>query len=369
MTSGGVYIHIPFCVKKCVYCSFFSEKSSPEVIDKYVDELCREITMFAEKNGEVSAKTIYIGGGTPSVLNLCQIEKIFDALYNNFKIDSPEITIEVNPNSANLFKEYSSLGINRISIGIQSLSDDYLKRLGRLHTRNEAIQALEAANKYFNNISADLIIGIDENQKPEKDFIELKQYIKHLSAYMLTVEEGTPLSAMILSKKVSVATEDSAVDQYNNLLQICEENGFIRYETSNFALKNYESKHNSSYWNLTPYIGFGPGAHSYWNGERFFNEPNLNKYLHGEHIGGNKAVSERKKSVSEDKNEFVMLSLRTVKGIDLKLYREKFGVDFFTDYGNKIKTAEKYLFIDDKFINILPRFFLLHNSVIEKIIF
>ena len=369
MTKGGIYIHIPFCEKKCSYCNFFSQKASDDNIDKYVAELCSEIQSKKEILSDFTVKTIYIGGGTPSLLSGKQILSIFDTIYNNLSLDLSEITIEINPNSIDKLPVYKDIGINRISIGIQSLSPTILRKLGRNHTKNEGIIALEKANDLFENISADLIIGVDDTQEPTNDFLRIKNLIKHLSVYMLTVEDKTLLNRRLKEGSVSIATEDNVIKQYNDLILCCRENGFYQYETSNFSQKGYESKHNSSYWNLTPYIGFGAGAYSYFNGERYYNEPNLKSYILGKHSGNNFQIVERKSSVWEDKIEYIMLSLRTIKGIDLAFYKKRFSIDVFSDFGKKIKSAEEYLDISDYNISILPQFFLLQNSIIEKIIF
>lgn len=369
MITGGIYVHIPFCESKCYYCNFYSKIASEDIKEKFVEELCKEILLTAGRNPDFRVKSIYFGGGTPSVLSEKQLEKTLGTIQEYFISESPEITLEVNPSSADSFSFYKQIGINRVSIGVQSLSDPILQKIGRRHTARQALDTLEKAQRSFDNISADLILGVDEKQDPIHDFDNLKPYIQHLSAYLLTVEEKTPLHYKLINGSVSIATEDTVIRQYNEMVSHCADNGFLQYETSNFCKLGFVSKHNSSYWDLTPYLGFGPGAHSYYNGIRYYNVPDVRSYLKGEHAGNNCARIERRASTYEDKREYVMLALRTRKGIDLTFYRDRFESDFFIDFGHKIKTVERYLKITDRYIFILPQFFLLQNSVIEPIIF
>lgn len=368
MIECGLYIHIPFCEKRCAYCSFFSSIIDETVKNKYIEEILNEITLLGKKNKNLKIKTIYIGGGTPSLLTLYDMELIFDKINSFFILDNPEITIEINPNSSIDIEKYPSFGINRISIGIQTLNDIFLKKLGRLHSAELGLATLEKAAKYFNNVSVDLIIGIDKSQSPEKDAERIVPYIQHLSAYMLTVEDGTKLQKDIAERKIFVADDDETINQYEALLNKLAKYGINRYETSNFCKEGFESKHNSSYWNLTPYLGIGAGAHSYFNGERYFNVANLEKYINGNHSGNDLQISERKKSIFEDKFEYVMLRLRTVKGINYKYYKEKFGTEFLSDYNIGIKKAEEYLSFSENNVSILPKYFLVQNEIIRSVL-
>lgn len=364
----GIYTHIPFCENKCKYCNFFSKAASESLIDSYTAELQNEIIRISEKAKGTLVKTIYFGGGTPSLLPLKNIENILNAVYKNFNVDPLEVTIEINPNSAGNIPEYSKLGINRLSIGVQSTDDVYLQKIGRLHTHADSIKALENARKFFSNVSADLIIGIDNKQNVADELNKIADYVTHISAYMLSVEKGTPLYSEIATKSVSVATENSVVEQYYKLLDLAREKGFYRYETSNFAKLGCESKHNSSYWNLTPYVGLGAGAHSYFEGRRYYNEPDIREYIAGHHSGNGEERLERGVDVEADKYEYIMLSLRTVSGINLIDYRNKFKKDFLKEYASKLNIAKKYLRIDKNSVSILPQYFLLQNTVIGMIL-
>ncbi len=368
MIESGLYLHIPFCEKRCNYCNFFSSIKIDDIKNKYVDELCKEITEISKKYGNVKLNTIYFGGGTPSLLDLADLDKIFSAINKSFLFDKPEITVEINPNSSDNIDKYPALGINRVSVGIQSSNDKYLRLLGRLHNSDIGRKTLEKAANIFDNVSGDIIIGIDDNQSVKDEFEYIYPYVKHFSCYMLTVEENTRLAELIKHKSVSVATENAVVTQYEEMTSLAESRGFTRYETSNFALPTFESKHNCSYWNLTPYIGVGAGAHSYFNGIRYFNEADLSKYINGCHSGYGKEIIERKKSISDDKEEYVMLSLRTKKGVNLKEYEQKFGNDFLSEYQENIEKTEEYLHIDNEYISILPKYFAVQNTIICSVL-
>lgn len=368
MTEHGLYIHIPFCEKRCEYCAFFSNVSSSEMIEKYVKVLVEEIVSIAKKNSDIKIKTIYIGGGTPSLLSEEQLSVLFDAIYKYFFVESDETTIEVNPNSSDKLYFYSTIGINRLSMGIQSTDDRWLQKIGRIHTAQEGIQALDKANRYFTNCSADIILGIDDLQNAENEFKKIKKYVKHISAYLLTPEENTPLYNKLSAKKVSIATEDNAINQYNDFTSIAEEHGFHRYETSNYAMDCFRAKHNSSYWDLTPYIGLGAGAHSFVEGVRYYNESNLKKYLTGNHSGNNKQIFEREKSGVEDEREYIMLALRTKEGIRFERFKQLFSHNFFDKYEMKIKEMEKYIRITDEGVCISPEYFLVQNAIIRSLL-
>ena len=366
MIECGVYIHIPFCEKRCNYCNFFSSIYQKDVVERYVKELTREIRSVGSK--DINVKTIYFGGGTPSLLSEQQLFSIMDALYDAFTVRGEEITIEVNPNSSDKLAFYKSCGINRVSIGIQSTDDIFLKKMGRLHTAEEGLASLENARRYFDNVSADIILGVDKRQDAGKEFYALKDYVTHLSAYMLTLEEGTPLYRSVCAKNVAIATEDEVISQYNTFVSVAEANGFIRYETSNFAKNGMTSKHNSSYWDLTPYIGIGAGAHSYYNGKRYYNEPNIKEYIAGKHAGDHREMIERGVSKEEDKYEYIMLALRMVQGVDRKRYNTLFGTDFAMEYADLIKKMGKYLRVTDTNVNISPEYFLVQNEIIRSIL-
>jgi oxygen-independent coproporphyrinogen-3 oxidase len=275
--------------------------------------------------------TLYFGGGTPSLLPVNLLEKILNALYENFEVaDDAESTIEANPEQCSLeyLKELKRLGFNRISIGIQSFNDDVLQFLGRTHSGKDTSLAIENARKAgFENISIDLIYGID--LRSLQDWTqELKTAfglpVKHLSAYSLTVEENTLLHKKISQQKMPNIDEEQSLQEMMMLMNEAEKNGFIHYEVSNFALKDYHSKHNSNYWNGTPYLGFGAAAHSFTGKTRSWNISNVDKYIQA--VNENKPYYEMEHlTFDEQYNEYVLLRLRTKEGIDLKRLEDCFG--------------------------------------------
>lgn len=368
MKSVGLYIHIPFCERKCLYCDFYSGKYSDEIKEKYVNELISEIKSVGGRAKNKELKTVYIGGGTPSSLKPELIEKIASAVYESFDDDIREFTIEVNPNSNADFGKYKEIGINRVSVGVQTLDDELLKKIGRLHNSAEALRCLDKAGKYFDNVSADLLVGLTENQDVKKDLSLISDKVKHISAYMLKVEDGTPLQKLILDKKVSVATENSVIRQYEEVVQTCKDKGFMRYEVSNFARSGYESKHNSAYWNMTDYYGVGAAAHSYADGVRFYNSANIDAYINGLHSGNGSQITEREYSLADDKEEYVMLALRTCKGLNLKAYRDRYKEDFIVAYATKLDNIKNYIDIENDCVRIKEKYILVQNSIISELI-
>lgn len=368
MKKTGLYVHVPFCVRKCLYCDFFSANYGEGIKEKYIKELSNELCALGNKATDREITTVYIGGGTPSCLSVKHIETIVETIKNNFNTNIKEFTIEINPNSHAPFGEYRAMGINRVSIGIQSLDDDLLKRIGRLHNAREAVECLDEANKFFDNISADIMIGLSEEQDVEKDLNIILPNVKHLSSYMLKIEDGTPLKKLVQSKKVAVATEEATVKQYNKMYEVCERKGFLRYEVSNFALSGYASQHNSGYWKLDDYYGVGPSAHSYIDGVRYYNEANIDAYLQGKHSGNNLQVPERNYSVLDEKEEYIMLALRTDRGLAIKEFEERFFEGFLQVYADKIDKIKQYLDIDDSFVKIKKEYVLVQNSIIAELI-
>ena len=281
---AGLYLHIPFCKSKCVYCGFYSTVNQKDM-DKYVRFLTKEMALRSRETNGGTIKTVYFGGGTPSLLQISQLQQITTAIKQHFSIEeNAEMTIEANPEQ--LTKDYclnlKTLGFNRISIGIQSFHDEILQFLGRKHTAKEAIQAVENAHAAgFENISIDLIYGVNERnntlwQKELETAFHLP--IKHFSAYALTVEENSLLYRRIHQHKTVEPDEDLASIQYNILSESVENSPFAQYEVSNFAMKGWESKHNSAYWHRVPYLGLGPAAHSYDGRHRSWNAPTLSAY-------------------------------------------------------------------------------------------
>ena len=310
--------------------------------EEYVEALIKEIKQKAER---CKIETIYFGGGTPTLLPILLLEKILNAIDENFDVTpDAEYTIEANPEQCSLeyLKDLRKLGFNRLSIGVQSFSDEILHFLGRIHSSMDAFLSIENAHQAgFTNISVDLIYGI--YLRKFKDWIlELKTVfslpITHLSAYALTVEENTLLHKKIAHNKIENIDEEQSLQEMNILIEETEKHNFIHYEVSNFSLKDYQSKHNSNYWNGTPYLGFGTSAHSFTGNTRSWNMANVEQYI--QKINENEPCFEVEHLTPDELyNEYVLLRLRTKKGIDLKHLESCFGKakrDFFLQSLQKI---------------------------------
>jgi oxygen-independent coproporphyrinogen III oxidase len=330
---AGIYIHIPFCRKKCFYCDFYK---STAVIKKplFLQSLHREIEQQSGYLEAEQVSTIYLGGGTPSVLTVSELAEILEWLHLKFRIDSnAEITLEANPDDLNLpyLKELKQLGFNRLSIGIQSFSDKDLKAMNRRHSAVQAVQSVyEAVDAGFSDISIDLIYGLPgltltQWEKNINRAVTLP--VKHISAYHLTYHEGTKFYDWLKTGQLRELPEDDSVAQFEMLIDILQAEGFEQYEISNFALEKAYSKHNSSYWSDSKYLGMGPSAHSFDGVSRQWNVANLEKYIHA--ISADKPSFEREVLTQTDKlNDYLITRLRTQWGISLKYILENFGKEF-----------------------------------------
>lgn len=366
----GIYIHVPFCKGKCPYCAFYSLCSIDENLKrKYIDKIIELIKYYAGKYN-IRADSIYIGGGTPSLLNTKDLVQIITCAKKHFKIDkSAEITIEINPRDTdNLnFNELYITGVNRISIGMQSANQDELKTLGRNHTKYDVEKCVILAKKAgINNISLDLILAIPGQTKQSLNnsinFCK-KLNVKHISAYILTIEKNTYFYNN--QDKYNFLNEDQQSRLYFYAVDGLQEIGFNQYEISSFSKPNFKSQHNLKYWNLKDYIGIGPSAHSYFNGKRFCYSSNLKEFLE------NQAVVYEEKSNLNLKEEFAMLRLRLNEGLNFKTYEEKFKEPIPKTWVNNAEQLEKYdlVTVDKKNIRLSTKGFLLSNTVISKIIF
>ena len=288
MKKLGIYIHIPFCKKKCHYCDFISFAGKQELIEQYINSLKREIENYKTNKKEYLIETIYFGGGTPSYIASKYIIGILQELKQKFNISkNAEITIEANPGTVDEQKlyDYYNAGINRISFGLQSTKSELLKLVGRIHTYSSFLDAYNLARKVgFKNINVDLMIGLpvqtlEDIEKDIEKVIELKP--EHISVYSLIVEEGTIIEQKIKNKEIYLPSENLERKMYWKVKEKLQENGYQHYEISNFAKKGFESKHNMSCWNQEEYIGFGLAAHSYIDNKRYSNTENLEDYIVG----------------------------------------------------------------------------------------
>ena len=339
----GLYIHIPFCRTKCLYCDFCSFVSrDADERELYVAALLKEIESRATKDYLVD--TVYFGGGTPSLLSSAQVGAILSAIKENFVLAmEAEISFECNPmthldDGREYFGALRELGVNRLSLGVQSAVDTELKLIGRRHLFDEARRTFfDAREVGFDNISVDLMLGIpSQTLKTLELSVEnlLSLGAEHISIYSLQLEEETPLYKM--RDKYSLADDDTAADMYEVVVGMMREAGYNHYEISNFARDGKESKHNSKYWSLDEYLGLGLASHSDFAGKRSENTKNLSKYLDGTWLESEQVIDSKEREF-----EFLMLGLRTGKGISKVEFLSRFGVDFDEKYGEKVKKFEK----------------------------
>ena len=320
-----IYIHIPFCHRKCTYCAFYSKPvdSGQWAMGSYVDALLEEMRQRRNEQAH-PIKTVYFGGGTPSILPIGQLARIVEGLRHCFDLSQvEEVTLEANPEdlTPQYLETLAALGFfNRLSIGVQSLDDEVLRLLNRRHTAQQALDAVENAHRAgFANISVDFIFGI-KDRKDFKDIKDIKDAVTHVSAYALTVEPGTALAVQVEQGRVVLPDEDEVVRQYHALRQQLTAAGFEQYEVSNYAKPGFVSRHNSRYWNRTPYLGLGPAAHSFDGTCRRWNSASIESYI--KVLNDGKGLKDFKDLYQEETlteadavNETLMTALRTTRGV------------------------------------------------------
>ncbi len=369
MSKLGIYVHIPFCESKCLYCDFASFSGAENKQEQYFQFLLNEIKGSQYKGREVD--TIFIGGGTPSCVKPDYIESVLRTIKETFVLlDDAEITIECNPNSVDERKLslYKTCGINRISFGVQSLQDETLKKIGRLHNRDMALGAIALARRLgFNNINADLMLGLPNatEEKVLSDAEILIGYgVTHISAYMLQVEQGTPLFELIRKDPEFVPSDDESVIIYEKLANFLEKNGFLRYEISNFAKTGYECKHNLKYWSGEDYIGFGLAAHSLIRGkkvdQRIANSKNFEEYF-----AEKKTID--KLYVTDKIVEKIMLGLRCKLGFS---QRELESLGYVVKRNRNFKKflEQGIIFEDGDRVKINPKYYGVSNYIIVNLL-
>lgn len=369
---NGIYIHIPFCKSKCPYCDFYSLTKSIDLQEAYVSSLIDEIKNGNRFKGIFDAKsetydTIYLGGGTPSVLNGENIFSIINTLKENYKItEDAEITVECNPNSdiESLIPYFKKCGVNRISLGMQSAVDIERKKLGRSSNKQRIFDIIsELKINNIDNISLDIMLGIPnqtiETLKETLNFIK-ECDVKHVSAYMLNIEENTPFYK--IQNKLNLPDENTVCDFYEFTSDYFKKIGFTHYEISNFAKDGYESRHNTKYWLLNDYLGLGPSAHSFINGKRYYFENNISSF-----IDGNPPIFD---CAGGDEEEFIMLRLRLKQGLDLNELKTKYGESPVKRITKKASFLKEQDLIDfeNNFISLTEKGFLLSNTVISELI-
>ena len=326
----GLYLHIPFCKSKCAYCDFYSLPHSEEKMDAYTAALIRHLEEVAPRCAAHTADTVYFGGGTPSYLGEKRLTKLLKTVKKRYHVAADaEITLEANPDSAGDWKTLRALrraGFNRVSLGVQAADDALLRRIGRVHTWDQVLSSVAAARMAgFDNLSLDLIYGLPgQTMAAWQDTLRAAAALEtqHISCYGLKVEPGTPLWQQ--RESADIPDDDAQADMYLWTVDYLEKQGYAQYEISNFARPGYESRHNLKYWTLGEYAGFGPGAHSDMGGVRFAYERDLDGYIAGE-----LRLSEMEEIAPLDRDlEYIMLSLRTVQGIDSAYFQRQFRQKF-----------------------------------------
>lgn len=373
----GLYVHIPFCDRKCDYCDFVSYSMGVEAQHQFKDALFKEIDMYRTKCEKMVFNSIYIGGGTPSVIYEGFMYELAHKLYSTFHFEGEiEFTVEVNPNSVTTAKlmEYLRAGVNRISVGVQCIDSKILANVGRFQTIENIENTFELLKKMgFNNISADVMIGLPKQSiSAVKDTIDylIEKNVKHISVYTLQVEENTQLYKNIKMGKVKPLGDNACIKMYDMVNSMLKEAGFVRYEVSNFAIPTYESKHNFKYWKDVDYLGLGVSSHSFMEGYRFNNTPRLDEYIDMINNGQLPIVNKEFIRDSEKRTEFIMLSLRLATGLNLEKFRKRFKEDLLKTRSTQIQTLIKngYIFIEDGFLKIAPQHFYVSNRIILELL-
>ena len=337
---AGIYVHIPFCKQSCYYCNFHfstSDKKRGEVLNAIEHEIAQKARLSNEK-----ISTIYFGGGTPSILDVKQINSIINKIHKEFKVEeNAEITLEANPDDLKINKviDLSKTKINRLSIGVQSFIDRELKAMNRAHDSKKAMKSLELSKKYFDNISIDLIYGVPDSTLETWAYnLELTMGfdVNHVSTYALTIEPKTALESFVRKLIVDMPKEGLIYKQYNLINEKLEPRGFINYEVCSFAKENFFSKNNSAYWLRKKYIGIGPSAHSFDGKSRSWNISNNKKYV--EHINDGRSYHKREELTTIDQyNEYVMTGFRTIWGVSTEFLETNFNLKFKDYFIEKIQ--------------------------------
>ena len=360
----GVYVHVPFCKRKCPYCDFFSVCADENRMEEYARRLCESISLCAERYPR-AADTLYFGGGTPSLIGAERLCRIYGAVDESFGLSpGAEVTFEVNPGKKDVgFEALRKRGFNRVSVGLQSSDDNELRLLGRLHNSEDALQCIRAARSAgFDNISLDLMIAT-----PSQTRDSLRRSIafcaengaRHISAYLLKIEEGTPYYGM--RDSLGLCSDDEQAEMYLFAAEELAAYGYRQYEISNFSIEGYESRHNLIYWHDEEYLGFGPSAHSFIDGRRFHYERSFAGFYDGELIDDGEGGGEE---------EFIMLGMRLAEGISYRRFRQRFGRELPEKYTKRAQTLEAagYTVSDSEGIRLTRKGFLVSNAVLAEIL-
>lgn len=369
MKNIGLYLHIPFCKSKCPYCDFYSFSGKDNQKDEYVTALQGKISSsISTLQGDSDCKvdTLYIGGGTPSVLGAKRLENLVNTCNSGFLTDNAEITVECNPYGLDedFFKILHSCGVNRISMGLQSAVDSERRLLGRMSNRNQVENAVKSAQKVgFENITLDVMLGVPE--QTEKSLEETLDFcislgVPHISAYILKLEENTHFYKN--QHKYNFPDDDLTADLYLQMCETLESNGIIQYEISNFAKKGFESRHNLKYWHCEEYLGLGPSAHSFIDGKRFYFDRDFDAFLKG-----NAPIPDGN---GGDFTEYAMLALRLTEGLQKSKVFERFGHTIPDEIYKKSKifVDNGYMIADENGLALTRNGFLLSNTILSEIL-
>ena len=371
MQPLGLYIHIPICKRKCAYCDFVSYPGCETEIDSYIDNVIGEARLYADALFSRSVDTVFVGGGTPSLLSPQQFRRLIDGLKGSFNWSVTEFTVEANPETvdAEKLEAYTESGVNRLSMGLQTHDDAILVRIGRRHTWNAFLRAYQAASKYIDNINVDTIFGLP-GQTADSYLDTLRRVValgaKHVSSYALKLETGTPLAA-----EYAGVDEELDRDMYHAGIETLEAAGLKQYETSNFAVPGFECRHNLKYWTGAEYLGLGVAAHSMLREgrmRRFGNVRGIDEYARLIREGIQPIARQETLTDEDEKAEYIMLRLRLNEGIEFADYFEKFGSDFVEEFDNSVRfcTNAGLIILTENGIAPTVKGFDLQNSLIGK---
>ncbi len=377
MKEIGIYIHIPFCVTKCKYCDFNSYAGHERFFNQYVVAITKEISMNKDKYKDCEVSSIFIGGGTPSCVPQGVIATILAEIKNNYNIlENAEITIECNPNSVTYSKalEWHMAGVNRVSVGLQTSKNNLLRLIGRTHNKQDYINAINIIKSVgFKNINTDLMLGLPKQKMSDvKKSIILAKAVgsRHISLYSLILEEKTQLFKEVETGVIKLPNEKKVVGMMVQSNKLLEQHGFKRYEVSNYSMLGFECKHNINCWKMIDYVGFGAGAHSYFENKRWSNLCGIEKYIKAMHNKG-EAIEYIEKLNKEDLiEEYIMLGLRLVEGIDIEKLKEKTGFDLLKERKHELDQLIKLQLVNlsNNFLKATEQGFLFLNKIIEMLI-
>lgn len=373
--GGMIYVHVPFCASRCIYCDFYSTTLPAPIREAYVEAACRELRERTSYLPSPNIRTIYFGGGTPSQLTTEEIGALLTCIRSTYNVQpQAEMTLECNPDdiTPHFVQSIKKMGINRVSLGVQSFDDNILQLLNRRHSSQEAQDAVTTLfGNGLDNISIDLIYGLPRQdiQSFQRDLqTAFALPIRHLSSYALSVEEGTTLARRIAEKQLTIASEETFAAEYQLLMQEAKAHGFDHYEISNFALPGYASRHNSGYWDGTPYLGIGPGAHSFDGIDRCFNLPDVRAYIEQSARGQFPHETEHLHGF-ERYNELIFTSLRTSRGLALSVVGQRFGeemLEYLKKNARPHLDAGRLIMKEDQ-LTVAPNFILVSDDIISDL--